>query len=173
MDKEVWKPVVGYEGLYEVSNLGRVRNTKTGLILKPSKGKSGYYLLTLYNNGKRSSNNVHRLVALAFPEICGEWFEGCVVNHKDCNPANNAAANLEICTQQHNATYNGAVEKRASKIRKSVNMLSLNGEVLKTFNSVTEAGNCFNPKGRSGLCYISLVLRGKEETAYGYRWEWA
>ena len=73
--KEIWKPVEGYEGLYQISNLGRVkslkRRTKSGfynriMMLKPSEHTDGYLQVVLYKNGQRKTYKVHRLVANAF-----------------------------------------------------------------------------------------------------------
>lgn len=67
---EEWKDVVGYEGLYEVSNLGNVRNKQTRKVLKPKLNSWGYYQLNLYNNGIMKSKTVHRLVAQAWiPQV--------------------------------------------------------------------------------------------------------
>ena len=90
---ETWKVIAGYEN-YEVSDQGRVRNVKTGKMLKPTGNKQGRYYVSL---GRGNKKYVHQLVIRAFPEICGEYFEGAEVNHKDENPANNSACNLEWC----------------------------------------------------------------------------
>lgn len=107
---EIWKDVKGFEGLYQVSNLGRVRSLDRrknnhffrGRILRQPKDKDGYCLVTL-NDGKRSKmGRVHRLVALAFipnPENLPE------VNHIDENKENNRIDNLEWCTTKYNLTY--------------------------------------------------------------------
>lgn len=75
MEKEIWKPILGYEGIYEVSSFGRIKSLKRfskedknerGLILKQKKTKDGYYIISLYNQGKAKIFFVHRLVAQAF-----------------------------------------------------------------------------------------------------------
>lgn len=112
---EVWLPVRGYEGLYEVSHLGRVRSvdrkveysdgrtvTKRGKILSISAGKNGYENVRLYKDKKAKNHSVHRLVAEAFisnPEGKSQ------VNHKDRNPLNNDFTNLEWVTHQENADH--------------------------------------------------------------------
>lgn len=89
---EVFKPVVGYEGRYEVSNLGRIRNSRRGSILAPRQNQFGYSRVALFKDGNYSHRVVHRLVAEAFhgPEPEGKPF----VLHGDDNPGNNRAENL-------------------------------------------------------------------------------
>ena len=91
--REVWKPVItdkeDYTGLYEVSNLGRVRIVKTGKIKKSCKDKGGYYSIVLCKNGKKIGHRIHRLVAFAFVE---GWFEGACVDH--IIPVRNGGTNI-------------------------------------------------------------------------------
>lgn len=97
MEQEIWKPVVNYEGLYEVSNLGRVksinyRNTGKEGIMKPTPAKIGGYLqVGLRKSGKHETCLVHILIMRAF---FGECPEGCEVDHYDWNPSNNRLSNL-------------------------------------------------------------------------------
>ena len=98
--KEEWRGVVGYEGLYQVSNMGKVRRIykKCKRELNPSPRKrDGYVYVALYRDGKPRPYKVHRLVAQAF--ISG-FREDLVINHKDFNPSNNTIGNLE-CVDQH------------------------------------------------------------------------
>ena len=97
----VWKPVVGYEGLYEVSENGEVRNVKTQKVLSP-RNSTSYSMLALFNNGKRKDLKVHRLVAKSFlpnPQNKPQ------VNHKDGNKLNNHFENLEWCTNSENQKH--------------------------------------------------------------------
>lgn len=112
---EEWRDVVGYEGIYQVSNLGNVRRSgnpfraKNFVLhrqVKTCKGKFGYHRLNLYNNGVRKSYNVHTLVANAF---IGKRPEGFDVDHKDGNKSNNSVKNLEYVTKKEN-------KQRASKL---------------------------------------------------------
>src|SRR5690625_7858572 len=111
---ENWKPVVGYEGIYEVSSLGRVRSKdrkvwngrvyydKKGRILKQSKTTTGYWKVELYKNRKKKSKKVHRLVAKSFiPRVKGKE----LINHKDGDPLNNKVSNLEWCNQSENMKH--------------------------------------------------------------------
>ena len=124
---EIWKTINGYEGLYEVSNLGRVRsldrcvkysNGQThihrGRILVPGISKTGYMQVCLCKNGKMKHPLVHRLVADAFLENPGNLPQ---INHKDENPSNNVVENLEWCTPDYNLHYGERLIKvRISRI---------------------------------------------------------
>lgn len=100
---EIWKAVKGYEGLYEVSNLGRVKSLKFGKerILKPSIC-IGYYQLFLYKKGTTKRITVHQIVAETFLRhtICGHKL---VVNHINFIRSDNRVENLEIVTQRENS----------------------------------------------------------------------
>lgn len=108
---EVWLPIFGYKGKYEVSSFGRVRSLERVVsigvnkrkisekILSPKEGSSGYFLLTLHgDNGQRKSVNIHRIVAAAF--LGGA--NGLIVRHKDNNKKNNSIENLEYGTHKQN-----------------------------------------------------------------------
>lgn len=106
---ESWRPVVGYEGLYEVSDLGRVRRvnapnwrTWAGRIIKVMPHASGYSRVTLTRDGKQEAAAIHRLVARAF---IGPTPPGHHVNHMDGDRANNRLDNLEIDTIGHNIRH--------------------------------------------------------------------
>lgn len=103
--EEMWESVNGYEGLYEVSNLGRVRSLKrattNGIVLKQMM-RYGYMHVCLSKEGKPSTKRVHRLVAEAF---IANPMDKPVVNHIDGNKANNAASNLEWATNSENELH--------------------------------------------------------------------
>ena len=119
---EEWRPIEGYEGLYEVSNTGQVRSldryVKTcyeayklhkGKILSPAKDKNGYLKVHLCCNGKHNIIRVHRLVALTFlpnPDNLPE------VNHKDEVKTNNNVDNLEWCDRKYNNNYGTKIERQ-------------------------------------------------------------
>lgn len=114
--KEIWKDIKNYEGFYKISNLGRVKclertvNCNGGVRIVPEKilknnvnhYRNNYESVMLSKEGKAERLRIHRLVAFAFSEICGEWFEGAEVDHIDCNPQNNCATNLRWCTKEEN-----------------------------------------------------------------------
>lgn len=119
--EEIWKDIKGFEGLYQVSNLGRVRSLgfdkyHKGIVLKPAfDGKKNYLFVVLRNKGVKKLINVHRLVAIAF--IPNPNNLPCV-NHKDENKTNNKADNLEWCTVKYNSNY-GNSKTRMIESRKS------------------------------------------------------
>ena len=98
LENEVWKPIAGYEGLYEISNFGRVysipRNGTYGGIRIPYPDKDGYMRISLQKNHKKQLYGVHRLVAIAFIEN-DDPIGKPLVNHKDFNRENNSVDNLE------------------------------------------------------------------------------
>lgn len=107
MEEEEWRPIPGYEGLYEISNLGHARRidghrTRSGKYLRPATDGFGYYLFNLTKNNKKWTPKVHRLVAMVF---LGPRPRGCVINHKDFDKSNNAVSNLEYITQKRNVEH--------------------------------------------------------------------
>ena len=183
---EEWRPVKGYEGIYEVSNLGRVRSLdrvskfKTGRVV-PIAGRvmktglhyKGYERLMLSDgSGREISKFVHRLVAEAFipnPDGLPE------VNHKDEDKTNNRPENLEWCSHIANSQHGsrgariGAWHLENSPRRTAINQLTMDGEYIQTFPSQGQAAKAVN--GSQGN--IAMVLRGDRHYAYGYRWEYA
>ena len=104
---EEWKNVIGYEGLYEVSNIGNVKNVRRNTLLKLSKTNDGYIQVSLYKNGIRTGLRVHRLVAEAFlPNPDGLP----LVNHKNEDKSDNSVENLEWCTAKYNTNYGHRTE---------------------------------------------------------------
>lgn len=105
---EEWHDVVGYEGVYSVSSLGRVRRdsgsngTWAGKILKPGRGRHGRLMVVLHWSGKRWPVSVHRLVAIAF---LGPRPSGLHINHKDYDYLNNSVSNLEYVTASYNMRH--------------------------------------------------------------------
>lgn len=116
---EVWKSIIGYETLYEISNFGRVKSlaryvsnsTKNGgrkldfikeKILKTRIAKNGYYIVALSKNGKGKKYYLHRLIAIHFIDNPNQY---PVINHKNCDQLNNNLENLEWVTQQRNIEH--------------------------------------------------------------------
>ena len=182
--EEVWKPVIGYEGKYEVSNYGNVKSLeridrnghfRKGKILKPQKQRNGYVVVHLSNDGEAKWNTVHRLVACAFLDKP----PGCdIINHLDNNRENNYVDNLEWTTLKGNmqhAAKQGRMHyvpenlKRAQESKKR-KVIAYNGFKEMIFNSISEAEERgFNHR------HISSCCRGKYgyKTHKGYFWRYA
>jgi hypothetical protein len=117
LPNEEWRDVVGYEGLFQVSSNGVIRSLDRylpmpnggkkivkGKLIKQYLTRNGYMIVILgktHNDRKRKY--VHRIVAKQFPEICGEWFEECQIDHINCIRQDNRAINLKVCTASENA----------------------------------------------------------------------
>lgn len=149
--QKIWKPIKNYEGLYEVSNCGEVRN-KNKKLLKPRIDKDGYVRVMLSKNSKLKLCQVHRLVANTF---LGE--SELTVNHKDENKQNNNLDNLEFMTNKENNRY--------SKCKK-VSQYDIEGKFIKTYQSLDEAESKYNNN------HISECCKGKRKTASGYIWRY-
>lgn len=135
---EEWKDVVGYEELYQVNNSGKVRSHYKGewKIISDCSTKYGYKVVLLYKDGVRKSARVHRLVAEAFIPNPNNY---PYINHKDENPANNCVENLEWCTAKYNINYGTCQQRKASKLQIPILMFDIDGNLLETFNSITDA----------------------------------
>ena len=182
--QEIWKPIIGYENLYEISNLGNVRSldrtvkchSKTrlvkGKLLNHTLMKNGYYSVMLCNSERNKRMYVHRLVALHFVEN-PKPNEYNVINHKDENPRNNVYTNLEWCTQAYNQSYGTARLRQAEKIKgkfntklsKPIEAYNENGDVVYIFPSLMEAH-------RNGFDFrlISACCLGKRSFHKGLHW---
>lgn len=132
---EIWKDVKNYEGIYQISNFGQVRNNKK--ILKPAL-KRGYLQIGLRKNGIRKFFQVHRLVADAFISNPNKLPQ---VNHKDENKLNNEVNNLEWCSASYNNSYGSRLKRvvETNKSRQPVILYDKDGNFLNEFFSIMEA----------------------------------
>lgn len=186
MKEEVWKDIKGYEGFYQVSNLGRVKSLKRKVyagrgrtrwqyerIMSDSKTNgNGYKIVTLNKKSKEKNKYIHRLVAEAFLENPHNYK---YINHKDENKFNNCVENLEFCTAQYNCTYNNAHVKRGLRFRnnlinsKKIYQLDEENNIIKEYPSAAEAGRQLGITSSS----IGACLKGLQQHSAGYKWKYA
>lgn len=162
--KEEWRPVIGYEGLYEVSNLGNVRSLcagrwKTRMDRKPVPDKDGYLTVNIKKNGKYKCAKIHRIVAEAFIPNPNNY---PAINHMDEDKTNNRFDNLEWCTNKYNNNYHG----KAQRCNKPVIQLTVDGVEIARFGSVNDAAKALNTNPAN----ISAALHGVHKTMGGYVW---
>lgn len=170
--QEIWKDVVGYEGLYQVSNLGSVRSLRSGKPkpLKQRPDADGYKTLDFCVYGVQQTFKVHRLVAEAFIPNFKNLPE---INHKDENKANNRVDNLEWCTHEYNCEY-GTVKERISKAKtngkgsRTVLQYTLDGSFVAEYPSTKEV------ERQLGFfaTHIARCCRGVRPTAHGFVWKY-
>ena len=175
---EVWRDIVGFEGKYQVSDYGRVRNIKFGghprstnqeRILTPKVNRYGYLVVHLSDGKHDFHPSIHRLVANAFLEnpLCLPQ-----VNHKDENKQNNHVSNLEWCTNIYNTQY-GTGQKRAhdAKKKRIFQIDKFSKQIIKEHFSATDAAvELFGDKKKKEA--ITACARGDKATAYGFIWRY-
>ena len=159
---ETFVKIEGFEK-YEVSNLGKIRNIKSGRILKPQLDSAGYLMHALYGHGKQKNLLLHRIIATAF--IDNPEGKPCV-NHIDENKLNNDLSNLEWCTAKENAIHGTRIKRIAEKRSIEVVQLDLNDNVLNVFESMVQAERETGVSRRS----ISRCCNGKRKSAGGFKW---
>ena len=172
---EEWKDIEGYEGLYQVSNEGRVKALERVVVYKNGhihKYKEhlmdiivvqGYCYVGLNSGNKQKRLRVHRLVAQAFIPNPNGYVE---INHRDENTKNNKVENLEWCDRTYNINYGTRNKKVGKHFEKKVYQYSIDGELLRVFDSLTDAAN-FN---RYNIANLSTGCRDvkKGVTRCGY-----
>ena len=185
LGNEVWKPVVGYEGFYEVSDCGRVRSVEHVIIRKngatrPIRSKfihvttmpNRYLQVMLYKDKKHKHAYIHRLVAEAFIPNPMNLTE---INHKDENQQNNHADNLEWCDRKYNVNYGTAKDRMiATQIEngygsKTVLQYDLSGKFIKEYPSIAEAARSVGTRQN----YISKCCSGYSTYTQvkGFQWK--
>lgn len=183
LKNEIWKDIIGYEGLYQISNLGRVKSLEKTInmidgrkrhqkekILSPVISKYGYYVITLWNN-KSKQCKVHRLVMTAFilnPDNLPQ------VNHIDENKLNNRVSNLEWVTALQNNRHSNIAERwhntGTESTKKAVVQYDLSGNFINEFESASEAARQLGKL--SARVNIGNCCNGKLKTSNGYIWKW-
>lgn len=178
---EVWKPIPEYEGLYEVSNMGRVRSLfRYKKILKPSPDWNGYATVELWKDHKRKRITIHRLVATCF---CENPENKPFVNHLDETKTNNRADNLEWVTHIENCNYGTAIARRLEHtdyrnrrysvearerqllaVSKPITQYTKDGKFIRAWASASE---CSKETGMS-ISGIRSVVNGKRNSIFGF-----
>lgn len=186
MDKEIWKDIEGYEGLYQVSNFGRVKSLERIMyddkgykhpvkekIIVGSKNHKGYLYVNLMKNSKVLRKAVHRLVAQAFISNPNNF--PCV-NHKDENKINNVVGNLEWVTYKENTNYGTGIERRVAHTdwsskndtqKKKVYQYDKKLNLIKIWNS-----SCECETQGFAQTHVSSCCRGERKTHKGYIWSY-
>jgi hypothetical protein len=175
--KEIWKDIKGYEGLYQVSNYGRVKSLerivdhkKTGKVFHKERILKqntcyGYKTVILCKNSKTKSERVHRLVAQAFIPNPNNMPQ---INHKNQIRNDNYYKNLEWCDSKYNNNYGNRSEKIAEQTRKRVEQYDLNGNYIKTWNSLTSV----EKELKIHIENIIKVCKGLRNKTGGYIWKY-
>lgn len=182
---ETWKPIEGYEGLYEISDLGNVaslnyRGTGTRKNLTPKVNNAGRLWVELVNHKKKKCFLIHRLVASAFIPNPNNYPQ---INHIDENPKNNRLENLEWCTGEQNINLwlnNHPERRREPRTRKKIypNRVGRNKypilQMSKEGRLVKSWGYAIEIKRELGFHPTSIweCCEGKRKTAYGYKWQY-
>lgn len=171
---ERWKAVIGYEGLYEVSCLGRIRSLDTidsfgrkhvGVVLKDADNGNGYRVVCLHRHGNRRMRTVHSLVAMAFVDNPNEFSE---VNHLDGNKSNNRCDNLEFCTHRSNMKHSVKTGLHTNFGQKQVMCV----ETGTVFDSVKSAEIWAGIKHGNGRISSCCKHRRGAKTCGGYHWRY-
>lgn len=178
LPNEEWRDIKGYEGYYQVSNMGRVksltrwridrnniRHKMQGRIMRLNKTNCGYYIIGLCVGDMRKYYLIHRLIAQCFIPNPNNY--PCV-NHKDEDKTNNCASNLEWCTHLYNNTFGSRMERVQSKRRKRVAQLSEDNQIIRVFKSAREAAKEVKAN-YSNILEICKNTRRRKRTG-GFKW---
>ena len=177
---EIWKDINGYEGLYKISNLGRIkalsrrvrfgsqwRNTETKILHPRRKGKVNPYLtIILYDEDRKPKTyHIHRLVALHFVD---GYYEGAEVNHKDGVKQHNEYTNLEWCSRSYNIKHSYCTLAQRRMKGKVVLQLTMEGSPMCFYQSAVEASKV------TGICKscITDCACGKHSHAGNFKWQY-
>lgn len=178
--EEIWRDIVGYEGLYQVSNLGRVKSLERDVynlrygtkhlkekILKAGNNGTEHLFVNLYKNGVKKPSKVHVLVAEAF---IPNPYNKPIVHHKDHNPQNNNVSNLVWLThEEHMAEHPEIFEASRKACSKHINQFTLDGLFIKEWYSSWD----IHRELEYNNSHIIQCCKGKRKSANGYIWKYA
>lgn len=170
--KETWKPIAGYEGRYEVSDLGNVASLKfargsSRRLLKQSTNTWGYSQVTLSRDKEKRNKTVHRLVAEAFIENPNQYKQ---INHVDENKRNNRADNLEWCDSKHNINHGGRNSRVSNTLKRPV-IATLPDGTEEYYKSIKDAAETLHVS--HSIISASLHKRSRHKRAKGREWRFA
>lgn len=178
--KEAWKDIVGYEGLYQISNKGRLKHLKSSHVIdehicKCYINNNGYYIAHLYKNNERKMFLLHRLVATAFIENTNNYE---FVNHINSKRTDCRAENLEWCDRSYNTKWSYKTNDRRGKMNwksgannakaKAIFMKSKDGKIIKKFDCIMDAQRELGIPSNN----IVACLKGRYKTSGGYLWDY-
>lgn len=166
METEKWREIPGYEGLYEVSTFGRIRNARTQNIIAPFDTGHGYSAVKLQKNRFARQIKVHRAVALAF---LPNPYNKPQVNHIDSNRKNNNVENLEWCTPSENMRHSCDRGFSFPVGSKPVVQMDTEGNKVAVWSSISEAARALQTYPAN----IHANLIGKTKHCKGFKWRWA
>lgn len=184
---EVWKDILTWENLYQVSSYGRIKSVRNGIILTEKRNPNGYPIVTLYDKKRVKEYTVHRIVAKVFIPNPNNY---PIINHKDEVRHHNTVDNLEWCTYKYNMNYGHCQEKKRASYpysdkqretlmrgrekmlaakRRAVLQYSKDGEFIARFDSTEDARRAIGVGYHSHIPECAL---GKRKTAHGYIWRY-
>ena len=176
LPNEEWRDIIGWEGLYQVSNLGRVKSlprlhkyvhgeylSKERILSPRVCGSQREYLsVALYRGKGAVQRKIHRLVAMAFISNPKGYKE---VNHIDENKRNNMASNLEWCSRSYNVNYGRRIEKQSAHLQKAVLAFTRRGQFVARFKSIKDAAVWAGVDGSN----VSRAIK-RDSVSGGYKW---
>ena len=175
---EIWADIPNFEGIYQASNLGRIRNKETSYIFIPQK-RGKYLKVSLSKNGIKKQLSIHKLVAKTFlnkndfkcmPDENRNLInlDKLEINHIDENKYNNCVDNLEWCTHKYNSHYSKCIEKCSKAKEKPINQYDLENNLIRRWDSINEASKLLNiPQS----C-ISRCVRGLRNKTHNYKFRY-